>query len=162
VPGRQSDVAVGAQGSMREKRADPFSAAIVEAAASAADVEALRSDAALPPGLPFSDGVRVGRFVILSGQVGIRPGTMQLVEGGIEAQARQTLDNVRRVLAAHGLSLRDVVRVQVMLADMADWPRFNAVYSEYFSEPWPARSAFGANGLALGARVEIEAFAVKR
>src|SRR5262249_30286657 len=100
LPARQAAAAVRAHASMTDKRADPFSAAIVEAAASAADVEALRSDAALPPGLPFSDGVRVGRFVILSGQVGIRPGTMQLVEGGIEAQARQTLDNVRRVLAA--------------------------------------------------------------
>jgi reactive intermediate/imine deaminase len=147
---------------MTDKGAASFSAAIVEAAAGAGDVEVLRSDAVLPAGLPFSDGVRVGRFVILSGQVGIKPGTLQLVEGGIEAQARQTLDNIGRVLAAHGLPLRDVVRVQVMLADMADWPRFNAIYGEYFSEPWPARSAFGANGLALGASVEIEAFAVKR
>jgi len=147
---------------MTDKVPDSFSAAIVEAATGADDVEVLRSNAVLPAGLPFSDGVRVGRFIILSGQVGIRPGTMQLVDGGIEAQARQTLDNIGRVLAAQGLSLRDVVRVQVMLADMADWPRFNQVYGEHFSEPWPARSAFGANGLALGARVEIEAFAVKR
>lgn len=141
---------------------DPFGAAIVEAAPGAADVEVLRSDVVMPPGLPFSDGVRVGRLVILSGQLGIRPGTMQLVEGGMEAQARQTLDNIGRVLAAHGLSLRDVVRVQVMLADMADWAGFNDVYREYFSEPWPARSAFGASGLALDARVEMEVFAVKR
>jgi len=87
---------------------------------------------------------------------------MQLAAGGIVAEARQTFDNIGRVLAAHGLSLRDVVRVQVMLADMADWPRFNDVYREFFSAPWPARSAFGANGLALGALVEVEAFAVKR
>ncbi len=139
-----------------------LSNALIEAAAGAADVEVLRSDVVMPPGLPFSDGVRVGRLVILSGQLGIRPGTMQLVDGGMQAQARQTLDNIARVLAAHGLSLRDVVRVQVMLADMADWPGFNDVYREYFSEPWPARSAFGANGLALDARVEMEVFAVKR
>jgi reactive intermediate/imine deaminase len=124
------------------------------------DVEFLKSGAVLPPGLPFSDGVRVGNLVILSGQLGIKPGTLELVPGGIETEARQTLENIRATLAAHGLSLKDVVRVQVMLADMADWPRFNAIYSEYFSEPWPARSAFGASGLALGARVEIEAFAV--
>jgi 2-iminobutanoate/2-iminopropanoate deaminase len=147
---------------MTDKVPDSFSTAIIEAAAAVSDVEVLRSDAVLPEGLPFSDGVRVGRFIILSGQVGIRPGTMQLVDGGIEAEAHQTLENISRVLAAHGLSLRDVVRVQVMLADMADWPRFNQVYRGYFFEPWPARSAFGANGLALGARVEIEAFAVKR
>ncbi len=126
------------------------------------DVEFLRSDAVLPPELPFSDGVRVGNLVMLSGQIGVVPGTLNLVGGGIEAQARQTFENIRRTLAAHGLSLHDVVRVQVMLADMADWPRFNAVYREFFTEPWPARSAFGANGLALGARVEVEAFAVMR
>jgi enamine deaminase RidA (YjgF/YER057c/UK114 family) len=60
------------------------------------------------------------------------------------------------------MSLRDVVRVQVMLADIAEWPRFNDIYREYFFEPFPARSAFGASGLALGARVEVEAFAVRR
>jgi reactive intermediate/imine deaminase len=126
------------------------------------DVEFLRSDAVLPSRLPFSDGVRVGNLVILSGQIGIKPGTMDLVPGGIGPEARQVFENLRLTLAAHGISLRDVVRVQVMLADMADWPRFNEIYREYFSEPWPARSAFGANGLALGARVEIEVFAVSR
>jgi 2-iminobutanoate/2-iminopropanoate deaminase len=128
----------------------------------APEIEFLHSDTVLPAGLPFSDGVRIDGLIILSGQVGVRPGTLVLAEGGIEAEARQTLENIRLVLAAHGLSLRDVVRVQVMLADMGDWPRFNTVYAEYFSPPWPARSAFGANGLALGARVEIEAFAVRR
>lgn len=126
------------------------------------DIEFLQSNAVLPPELPFSDGVRVGSLVILSGQIGVTPGTLTLVEDGIEAQARQTFENIRLTLAAHGLSLRDVVRVQVMLADMADWPRFNAVYREFFSAPWPARSAFGANGLALGALVEVEAYAAIR
>jgi 2-iminobutanoate/2-iminopropanoate deaminase len=126
------------------------------------DVEFLRSDAVLSGDLPFSDGVRVGRLVMLSGQLGVKPGTLELVPGGVEAEARQTLENVRRTLEAHGLGLRDVVRVQVMLADMSEWGRFNAVYREFFSAPWPARSAFGANGLALGARMELEVFAVKR
>lgn len=126
------------------------------------EVEFLQSGAVLPPRLPFSDGVRVGNLVILSGQIGIRPGTMELVAGGIEAEVRQTFENVRLTLAAHGLALQDVVRMQIMLADMADWPRFNEIYREYFSEPWPARSAFGANGLAFNARVEIEVFAAKR
>jgi len=126
------------------------------------EVEFLRSNAILPVGLPFSDGVRIGDVVMLSGQLGSRPGTLDLVPGGIEAEARQTLTNLRQTLAEHGLTLRDVVRVQVMLADMADWPRFNEIYSEFFSDPWPARCAFGVNGLALGARVEIEAFAVRR
>ena len=126
------------------------------------DVEFLKSDAVLPQRLPFSDGVRVGGLVILSGQIGIKPGTLELVAGGIEAEARQTFENIRLTLAAHGLALRDVVRVQIMLADMADWPSFNEVYREFFAEPWPARSAFGANGLALGAKVEVETFAAKR
>lgn len=126
------------------------------------DITFLRSGAVLPSGLPFSDGVRVGGLVILSGQIGVVPGSLKLVEGGIVAEARQTFENIRLTLAAHGMTLRDVMRVQVMLADMAEWPRFNEIYREFFSEPWPARSAFGANGLALGARVEVEAFAAAR
>lgn len=125
------------------------------------EIEVLRSDAVLPKGLPFPDGVRVGHFVFMSGQIGIRPGTRELVSGGIEAETRQTFENLKLQLAAHGLSLDDVVRVQVMLADMAEWPRFNAIYLEYFPGANPARSAFGATGLAFGARVEIEVFAVK-
>jgi 2-iminobutanoate/2-iminopropanoate deaminase len=126
------------------------------------ELEYLQSHAVLPRDLPFSDGVRIGDFVVFSGQVGTKPGTLDLVPGGIEAEARQTLENLRLTLAEYGLSLRDVVRVQVMLADMVDWQKFNDVYREFFSEPWPARSAFGANGLALSARVEIEVFAVRR
>jgi reactive intermediate/imine deaminase len=137
-------------------------AALLAAAASSDDVEILRSDAVNPPGLPFSDGVRIGRLVILSGMLGIKPHTLELAVGGLEAETRQTFENLRAVLAAHGMSLRDVARVQVMLANIADWPRFNDIYREFFAEPFPARSAFAANGLALGARVEVEAFAVKR
>jgi reactive intermediate/imine deaminase len=127
-----------------------------------AEVEFLRSSAVLPQDLPFSDGVRVGSLIILSGQIGIKPGTLELVDGGIAAQSRQVFENIAAVLRVHGSSLRDVVRVQVMLADMAEWPQFNTVYREFFAEPWPARSAFGTTGLALGARVEVEVFAVRR
>ena len=126
------------------------------------DVEVLRSCAVLPEGLPFPDGVRVGNLVVMSGQLGIIPGTLKLVAGGIEAETRQTFENLRLALTAHGLSLSDVVRVQVMLADMSEWQRFNVVYLEFFPDAAPARSAFGANGLALNARVEIEVFAVRR
>lgn len=125
-------------------------------------MEVLRSNAVLTKGLPFPDGVRVGDLVILSGQIGIRPGTIDLVPGGIAAEARQTFENLKLTLAAHGLTLGDIVRVQVMLADMSEWPLFNQVYLEFFPDAAPARSAFGANGLALGARVEVEAFAVRR
>lgn len=126
------------------------------------DVEVLRSSAVLPGHLPFPDGVRVGNFVILSGQIGVTPGTLTLVAGGIETQTRRTFENLRLTLEAHGMGLADIVRVQVMLADMSEWNRFNAVYLEFFPDASPARSAFGANGLALGARVEVEVFAVAR
>ena len=126
------------------------------------DVEVLRSSAVLPARLPFPDGVRIDNLVILSGQIGVRPGTLTLVEGGIEAETRQTFENLRLTLQAHGMKLSDIVRVQVMLADMSEWQRFNAVYLEFFPDASPARSAFGANGLALGARVEVEVFAVRQ
>jgi reactive intermediate/imine deaminase len=125
-------------------------------------VEVLRSNAVLSKGLPFPDGVRVGDLVVLSGQIGIRPGTLELVPGGIEAETRQTFENLKLTLAAHGMALGDIVRIQVMLADMGEWQQFNAVYLEFFPDAAPARSAFGANGLALRARVEVEAFAVRR
>lgn len=126
------------------------------------EVEILRSDSVFPKGLPFPDGVRVGDLVILSGQLGIRPGSMELAPGGIEAETKQVFENIGRVLEAHGMALRDVVRVQVMLADIGEWQRFNAVYLSFFPDAHPARSAFGANGLALGARVEVEVFAARR
>jgi reactive intermediate/imine deaminase len=125
------------------------------------DVEVLRSNAVLPGNLPFPDGVRIDNFVILSGQIGVKPGTLTLVPGGIEAEARQTFENLRLTLQAHGMKLSDIVRVQVMLADMSEWQRFNAVYLEFFPDAAPARSAFGANGLAMNARVEVEVFAVR-
>ncbi len=126
------------------------------------DVEVLRSNAVLPPNLPFPDGVRIDNFVILSGQIGVKPGTLALVPGGIEPETRQTFENLRLTLEAHGMTLANIVRVQVMLADMAEWQRFNAVYLEFFPDAAPARSAFGATGLAFGARVEVEVFAVRR
>ncbi len=125
-------------------------------------VDVLRSNTVLTKDLPFPDGVRVGDLVILSGQIGITPGTLELVPGGILAETRQTFENLRLTLAAHGLQLSDIVRVQVMLADMSEWQVFNQVYLEFFPDAAPARSAFGANGLALGARVEVEVFAVQR
>ena len=126
------------------------------------DVEVLRSNAVNPPGLPFPDGVRVGELVFLSGQIGNKPGTLELASGGIEPETRQLFENMRQTLQTHGLALSDIVRVQVMLADMAEWQRFNAIYLEFFPDASPARCAFGTNGLALGARVEVEAFAVRR
>lgn len=119
----------------------------------------LNSGKVLPRNLPFSEGVLVGNTLYLSGQVGIEPGTLKLVPGGFAAEARQTMENIKRSLEAHGYSMQQLVKCTVMLADMADWPAFNEIYRSFFSAPYPARSAFGTTGLALGARVEVECIA---
>lgn len=107
--------------------------------------------------LPFSQAVRVGDVLYLSGALGNRPGTLQLVPGGMEAEARQTMENIKAVLEGNGLGMADIFKCTVMLADMAGWPEFNKVYVSYFDQDrLPARSAFGASGLALGAQVELE------
>jgi 2-iminobutanoate/2-iminopropanoate deaminase len=125
-------------------------------------IERFNSGLILPASLPFCEGTAAGGLVFLSGQLGNVPGTLTLVEGGVEAQARQALANIRTALQAQGLDLGNLLRYTVMLADMAEWPAFNAVYAAFFAgHPLPARSAFGCNGLALGARVEIECTAAR-
>jgi reactive intermediate/imine deaminase len=120
----------------------------------------LNSGTVLPPSLPFSEAVRHGDTLYLSGQIGTLPGTVKLAPGGIGSQARQAMENVKAILEAHGRTMADVVRCTVMLADMADWSAFNEVYVSYFDpQRLPARSAFAAQGLALGALVEIECVA---
>jgi 2-iminobutanoate/2-iminopropanoate deaminase len=110
-------------------------------------------------GLPFSAAVRVGRMLYLSGQIGI-DGSGKLVAGGISAETRQTMENIRATLEQYGSSLDHVIKATVMLANMSEWSEMNKVYITYFNKHLPARSALGANGLALGARVEIECVAV--
>ncbi|WP_372013255.1 Rid family detoxifying hydrolase [Pseudoxanthomonas sp. 10H] len=130
------------------------------AASAATPVEFLNSGKVVPATLPFSEAVRAGDTLYLSGQIGIRPGTMELVDGGLEAETRQTMDNIRTTLHAHGYAMGDLVKCTVMLADMGQWARFNEVYRGYFAGRYPARSALGASGLALGAQVEVECIAV--
>ncbi len=129
---------------------------------SADSVTFLNSPAYEALGLPFSEIARVGNLLFLSGQMGNLPGTLTLVPGGIEAEARQTLNNIKTSLEAHGYSMSNIVKCTVMLADMADWPAFNAVYTSFFDKPYPARSAFGASGIALGGRLELDVIAVAR
>jgi 2-iminobutanoate/2-iminopropanoate deaminase len=124
-------------------------------------IEFLNSGKVVPATLPFSEAVRVGDILYLSGQIGLVPGTTKLVEGGIQAQAHQTMENIKTSLEANGYALRDVVKCTVMLADISEWGAFNEVYKTFFAGRFPARSALGANGLALGARVEIECMAAK-
>jgi 2-iminobutanoate/2-iminopropanoate deaminase len=125
-------------------------------------IERFNSGRVLPATLPFPEGTAVGGLVFLSGQLGNMPGTLTLVEGGIAAEARQALENIATILRGQDLGLENLVRCTVMLADMAEWHAFNAVYAEFFGGvPTPARSAFGCAGLALGARVEIECTAAR-
>ncbi|MBX3131806.1 MAG: RidA family protein [Gemmatimonadaceae bacterium] len=138
------------------------SAAPSAAAAGAADLAYLTPFGT--PTRPFSPAVRVGDVIFLSGQIGTDPGAnaSAVVPGGIEAETRQTMDNIKRTVEAVGSSMDKVVKCTVMMADMAEWDRMNAVYREYFSPGrLPARSAFGTSGLALGARVEIECIAAR-
>lgn len=124
------------------------------------EVQFLNSGKVLPTNLPFSEAVRVGDTLYMSGQIGVVPGTLKLVPGGVKEETRQTMENIKATLEAHGYSMRDVVKCTVMLADIAEWAAFNEVYRTFFSDRYPARSALGANGLALGARVEVECIAV--
>jgi len=123
-------------------------------------VEFLNSAQAGTANLPFSEAVRVGDMLFLSGQIGVNTLTGKLVPGGIRAEARQAMENIKRSLNVHGYSMSNIVKCTVMLADIAEWQTFNEVYVSYFSKPYPARSAFGANGLGLNSRVEIECIAV--
>jgi reactive intermediate/imine deaminase len=114
-------------------------------------------------GLPFSQAVRVGDVLYLSGCLGNLPGKMELVPGGMQAETRQTMENICAVLTANGLTFDDVFKCTVMLADMSEWAAFNRVYVTYFKpERLPTRSAFGASALALGARVELECMAMAK
>ena len=109
--------------------------------------------------LPFSEAVRVGNMLYLSGQLGMNS-SMKLVPGGIAAETRQAMENIKATLERYGSSLDHVIKVTVMLADIGEWGEMNSVYVQFFSKHLPARSALGANGLAMGARVEIECIAV--
>ncbi|MBR6962331.1 MAG: RidA family protein [Prevotella sp.] len=108
---------------------------------------------------PYSQAIRVGNLVYTSGQIPIDPATGSFVEGGVKEQTRQSLLNVKAILAEAGLTMGDVVKTTVFLADMNDFADMNSVYAEFFSEPYPARSAVAVKTLPKGALVEIEVVA---
>ncbi len=108
--------------------------------------------------LPFSDAVRVGNLLFLSGKLGTT--AEGLAPGGIAGETRQAMENIKASLERHGSSMEQVVKCTVFLADMAEWGQMNEVYVTFFNENRPARSALGASGLARGARVEIECIGV--
>jgi reactive intermediate/imine deaminase len=129
---------------------------------SAGDIEVEHYSSNPEMQLPFSDAVRVGSMLYLSGKIGNIPGTAQLAEGGIAGETRQTMENIKAALEKYGSSLDEVVKCTVFLADIAEWGAMNEVYRTYFPVNPPARSALGSSGLALGARVEIECLAALR
>jgi 2-iminobutanoate/2-iminopropanoate deaminase len=126
-------------------------------------VQFYNSPAATAAKLPFSQAVRVGDVLYMSGAIGLLPGTRVLAPGGIEPETKQVMDNIEEVLEANGLNFDDVFKCTVMLAHMFNWGAFNKIYVTYFKpERLPARSAFGANGWALHAEVELECWAFAR
>jgi 2-iminobutanoate/2-iminopropanoate deaminase len=133
---------------------------VVLAAESSSSPQFYLTPGAAGASLPFSEAVRFGDTLYLSGQIGVVPGTTTLVAGGIGAEARQAMDNIKATLVRHGSSLDQVIKCTVFLADIKDWPAFNEVYRGYFTGHFPARSAFATTGLAFNARVEVECLAV--
>ncbi len=105
---------------------------------------------------PYSQAVRVGDTVYLSGQIALDPSTMTLVEGGVEAQTRRVFDNLAAVCRAAGGELSDVVKLQIYLPDLSHFETVNGIMKEYLEEPFPARAALGVRALPKGAEVEID------
>lgn len=110
---------------------------------------------------PYSQAIQVGNLVFTSGQIPINPATGQFAEGGIKEQTRQSLTNVKAILEEAGLTMDHVVKTTVFMADMNDFADMNAVYAEFFAEPYPARSAVAVKTLPKGALVEIEVVAAE-
>lgn len=110
---------------------------------------------------PYSQAIQVGNLVFASGQIPIDPAIGNFVAGGVREQARQSLTNVKAILDEAGLTLDNVVKTTVFLADMNDFADVNAVYAEFFAEPYPARSAVAVKTLPKGALVEIEVIAAQ-
>ena len=124
--------------------------------------ESIATDGAPKAIGPYSQAIRSGDLIFLSGQIPLDPGTGELVRGTIEAEVARVLDNIRAVLEASGAGLDDVVRTTVYLADMADFQAMNGVYARFFGEGRPARSTVQVAGLPRGARVEIDVIARSR
>lgn len=108
---------------------------------------------------PYSQAIKAGNTVYVSGQLPIDPATGEFAVGGIQAEARQSLTNIQNILAEVGLSMKNVAKVTVLMRDIADFAAVNEVYAEFFQQPYPARSAFAVAALPKGANIEIEAIA---
>jgi 2-iminobutanoate/2-iminopropanoate deaminase len=110
---------------------------------------------------PYSQAIEQDGWIFCSGQIGLDPGSGKMVAGGVEAETRRIMENLREVLGAAGANLRDVVKTTIFLLDLGDFDTVNRIYSEHFEQPYPARSTVQVAAPPRGARVEIEAIAYR-
>lgn len=122
-------------------------------------MKAINTDKAPATIGPYSQAIHAGKLVFVSGQLPVNPATGNFAEGGIKELTRQSLTNMKHILEAEGLKMSQVVKTTVFLADMADFAEMNEVYAEFFSKPFPARSAIAIKTLPKNARVEVECIA---
>ena len=122
-------------------------------------MKAINTDKAPAAIGPYSQAIHAGKLVFVSGQLPVNPATGNFAEGGIKELTRQSLTNMKHILEAEGLKMSQVVKTTVFLADMADFAEMNEVYAEFFSNPFPARSAIAIKTLPKNARVEVECIA---
>ena len=117
--------------------------------------EIIKTDQAPVPIAPYSQGIKANGFLFVSGQIGLNPSTRKLVEGGMEAEATQIMENIRAILSAGGARMEDVISTTVYLKNMDDFQKMNAIYGKYFTANFPTRSTVGVSNLAGGATIEI-------
>ncbi len=125
-------------------------------------IEVIQAEGSAAPIGPYSQGIKAGGFVFVAGEKGIDPKTGRLVSGGIAAETRQTLENIRGILAAAGCSMQDVVATTVYLTDINDFQAMNQVYAQYFSVNPPGRTTVAVAALPAGAHIEIQSIALAK
>jgi 2-iminobutanoate/2-iminopropanoate deaminase len=125
-----------------------------------ARIQVIKTDKAGPPVGPYSQGIKAGGFVFVAGEKGMDPATGKIVPGGIEAETRRTLENIKAILEAAGSNMNLVVSTFVFMTDLGDFPRMNAIYAEYFTANPPGRTTVEVKSLPAGAHVEITAYAL--